>query len=142
MGLIAHYRNKADTWYWRARYWWMDTTAGAEAHAVAFVLSVLVLVYQIAKMAFVGLMPQPQGAPQQSIVWWVVQLIIAVVSAILSYALRPKPPKTPDPKIQGPQVEDGITVDNYYGTHWHEDEAMPAWDVVGKKKIKQKGGKK
>jgi heme/copper-type cytochrome/quinol oxidase subunit 2 len=130
---------RLDTWYWRARYWWMDTEQGATAHVVTFVLCALVTVAQVARLAATALHPAPQ---QQAVVWWVVQLIIVVIGAILSFVLRPKAPKTKEPEQQGPTVEDGITFDNFYGTHWHEDQAMPEWQVVGKKKIKAKAGKK
>lgn len=137
MGLIDYARRKAGIWYWRARYWWMDTDSGREARVVAFAALLLLSAVAIVRTA---LQPVPPAEPQQALVWWA-QLLIAVVSMALSLMLRPKMPKQPEPKFQGPQVEDGLIVDNYYGTHWHEDEAMLAWAVTGKQKIKGKGKK-
>lgn len=136
--LIRRLPRRLDTWYWRARYWWMDTEQGITARVCAFVLCVLLTVAQMARLGAAALHPPAQ---QHAIAWWVVQLIIVVIGAILSFVLRPKVPKTPEPEQQGPTVEDGITFDNFYGTHWHEDQAMPEWQVVGKKKIKGKGKK-
>lgn len=74
--------------------------------------------------------------------WWVVQIAIAIIAAVLSYALRPKIPKTPAPQVEGPTVEDGLCVDDHFGEVWVEPQLL-AWRVVATQKIKSKtGGKK
>lgn len=147
MGLIKHSRlrdriaYKCDTWYWRARYWWMDTRGGAEAHVVAFCLALFVVIAQLVRMSVAALLPPPPGEPAKAVYWWVIQIIIAVVAAIISYALRPKI-ETQQPKdADGPTTEDGQAVVRYWGTHWIKDEFLLAWKVVGRDPIYGEGGK-
>lgn len=127
---------------WRLRYWWLDTESGAHAHVGAFVAALLVLVYQVFKMALVAVLPPAAGAPEHAIIWWVVQLIIAIISAILSYVLRPKTPQQPEAKQDGPTVEDGVAVDDHFGEVWITQPHLLAWRKVGTENIKSKGGKK
>lgn len=149
MGLIDRRRwserieRRVDDVRWRARYWWLDTAEGARAHVVVFVLAALLLAYQLGKMALAAVLPQlqPVAVPQQAVVWWVVQLVIAVVAAALSYALRPKPQKAPEQEFQGPTVEDGVCVDDRFGEAWINDEHILAWKIVGTRKITQRGKK-
>lgn len=133
-------------WRWRVRYWWMDTESGAHWNVVAFCLALLVLLWELVRMTVAALQPMlaPPGAvhEQKAVVWWVVQLIIALVAAILSYALRPKIPKTPAPQQKGPTVEDGLCVDDHFGEVRINDEHVLAWKVVRTEKIKSKTGKK
>ena len=142
MGLTERARYRLDDWSWRLRYWWLDTESGARAHVGMFVVSLLVLAYQIAKLALAALLPPPPGEPAKAIYWWVVQLIIAIVSAILSYMLRPKTPKQAESDPKGPTVEDGLCVDDHFGTVVVQRPHMLTWKVVRKQKIKQKTGKK
>ncbi|VFR54791.1 Phage protein [plant metagenome] len=74
-----------------------------------------------------------------------VQLAILVVSALISYATRPKP-TTPAPSAFGdndfPQAEEGTPHCVIFGDVWVED-----WMVLGlgnyrTQAIKKKGGKK
>lgn len=135
-------RARYDDAVWRLRYWWLDTESGAHAHVTAFVAALLVLVYQVFKMALVAVLPPPPGAPQESIIWWVVQLIIAIISAVLSYVLRPKTPQQPEAKQDGPTVEDGRAVDDHFGEVWITEPHLMAWKKMGTENIKSKGGKK
>lgn len=73
--------------------------------------------------------------------WWVVQLIIAIVAAIISYALMPKPEPPKPTEGDGPTVEDGRAVLIVDGPYWIDDEFILANKVVGKVPIKS-GGKK
>lgn len=127
---------------WRLRYWWLDTESGARAHVGAFVAALLVLVYQVFKMALVAVLPPPSGESEKAVVWWVVQLIIAIVSAILSYVLRPKVPEQKEAKQDGPTVEDGVAVDDHFGEVWITQPHLLAWKKMGTENIKSKGGKK
>jgi hypothetical protein len=131
---------------WRVRYWWMDTESGAHWNVVAFCLSALGLLWELVRMTVAALQPMlsPPGVvhEQKAFYWWVVHLIIAIVAAVLSYALRPKIPKTPPAKVQGPTVEDGLCVDDDFGEVWKDPQIL-AWKVVKTEKIKSKtGGKK
>lgn len=127
---------------WRLRYWWLDTDSGAHAHVGAFVAALLVLAYQVFKMALVAVLPPPADAPHTMPVWWVVQLIIAIISAILSYVLRPKVPEQKEAKQDGPTVEDGVAVDDHFGEVWITQPHLLAWKKMGTENIKSKGGKK
>ncbi|MGB3393255.1 MAG: hypothetical protein WA956_05555 [Stenotrophomonas sp.] len=145
MGLSLHLLERARyrlaDWNWRVRYWWLDTESGAQAHAVAFVLSLLSLAYQMVRLALAALLPRPEGQ-QHAIIWWVAYIIVAVVSAVISYALRPKMPKQADPDHKGPTVDDGLCVDDRFGTVEVNQPHMLAWKVVRKEKIRAKAGKK
>ena len=142
MALTARLRKRIGVWEWRLRYWWLDTESGRHAHAVTFALALLVFVLQIVRMAVAALQPAPPPAEQKAVVWWVVQLIIALVAAIVSYVLRPRLPPTPTPKQESPTVEDGLCVDDHFGEVWIDKPALLAWKVVRTEKIKSKGGKK
>lgn len=74
--------------------------------------------------------------------WWIVQLAVMLVSAYISYAMRPKvePPKPQEADV--PTVEDGQAVKHHFGTVWISDEYVLAWKMMGTKAIKTKGGKK
>ena len=77
----------------------------------------------------------------KAIYWWVVQLIIAIIAAVVSYALAPKAPKQPDQKIKGPTVEDGLCVNDRFGTVVVKSPHLVAWVVTKIEKIKSKGKK-
>lgn len=126
----------------RLRYWYLDTDAGRRAQLWAFAGALLVLLVQIVRMVVAAAFPEARPAPVQAVAWWVVQLIIAVVSALISYALRPKvePPKPAEADM--PTTEDGRAVPEAHGTVWIEDEFMLAYKVVGRVPIKEKAGKK
>lgn len=126
----------------RARYWYLDTDAGKRAQVAVFATSVVLLIAQIVWLSVSAVIATRSETPV-SASWpvWVVQLIIAVISAIISYALRPKiePPKPGE--MNSPTVEDGRAIPEVHGTVWIEDEFLLAWKVVGRVPIKT-GGKK
>lgn len=141
MGLIVKkWRYKIALHWLRLRYWWLDTEAGKRAHVWAFVASLLLAVVLFMRMAVLAVVTPPEA---RQAIWpvWVVQLIIAVISAVISYALRPKiePPKPAEATT--PTVEDGRAVPEVHGTCWIEDEFILAHKVVGRVPIKT-GGKK
>lgn len=143
MGLIAPIRRLHYVWSWRLRYWWLDTPAGERAHYWALGFSLVVFTVQVVRLCVAAALPGPHDAPVQSVIhWWVVQLIIAVVLTVVSYALRPKvePPKPQD--AQAPTVEDGQAVKHHFGTVWIGDEFVLAWKMMGRIPIKSGGGKK
>lgn len=133
---------RVDNLKWRWRYWYMDTPGGKEFQTAGFVLCALLAMYEVVRMALATMMPVHQEHTQKAVIWWVVQLIVMIVSMILSYVMRPKPPKMPEQKIDSPTVEDGVVVDDHFGEVWKEDEHILAWKVTKTEKIKSKGGKK
>lgn len=140
MGLMRALQRWRYVYGWRLRYWWLDTKQGEEMHWALVVVSAIVIVYQVARMALVALAP-PQVTEQKAVYWWVIQLIIMIVAAAIAYAMRPKPevpkPASGDP----PTTEDGQYVKDYLGTCWVDNFFILAWKVVGTVPIKSKGGK-
>lgn len=145
MGLMAaippRWRAYAGLQALRLRYWYLDTDAGRHAQLWAFAGALLVLLVQIVRVVVAAAFPEARPAPAQAIPWWVVQLIIAVVSALISYALRPKVEAPKPAEADMPTTEDGRAVPEAHGTVWIEDEFMLAYKVVGRVPIKS-GGKK
>lgn len=148
MGLIARAR-LAERWqarlalyHLRLRYWYLDTESGRRAQLWGFAVALLVLLVQVVRVVVAALYPPARPQPAEAVVWWVVQLIIAVVSALISYALRPKvePPKPAE--VNTPTTEDGRAIPEVHGTCWIEDEFLLAWKIVGRDPIKTSGGKK
>ena len=146
MGLMAaipaRWRAYAGLQALRLRYWYLDTDAGRQAQLWAFAGALLAMVVQIVRMAVAALSPAAQEGPVQAPYWWVVQLVIAIISAVISYALRPKlePPKPGE--ADTPTVEDGRAVPEVHGTCWIQDEFLLAYKVVGRVPIRTGGGKK
>lgn len=142
MGLIDRGRRLHYVWTWRMRYWWLDTPAGAQARVGALALGVFVVIVQLIRMAVAALTPAPVGEPVKAVYWWVVQLIILVVSMAVSYALRPKVENPKPASGDAPTTEDGQAVKDHFGTCWVEDEFLLAWKMMGTDPIRSRGGKK
>lgn len=144
MGLIARSQHRLGVWRWRARYWWMDTRGGEMARVALFCLMVFVAVCELIKMFIAGATPPQPGevVVQKAIYWWVVQLIIAIVAAVVSYAMRPKPKPPQAQKNEAPSTEDGQSVVHHGGTCWVGDEFIQVWKPLKPVPIKSKSGKK
>ena len=71
-----------------------------------------------------------------------VQIAILVVSALISHANRPKPPKVQPGKVETPVAEEGKSVRKVYGTVWIDDPQVLGFKTVGRDAIRTKGGKK
>ncbi|WEN13706.1 hypothetical protein PY254_10655 [Rhodanobacter sp. AS-Z3] len=140
MGLILRGRHRCNVWSWRLRYWWMDTHAGQQAHIAVLCLAALVVVGQMVHLGIAALHPAPV-TEQHSVIWWVVYLIVMLVAAAVSYAMRPKAENTKPTEQSGPTTEDGQSVMRFWGTHWIDDEFLLAWKIVGRDPIKASGGK-
>lgn len=143
MGLMRTLQRWRYVYGWRLRYWWMDTDRGMETRISICVLFGLVALVQCVRLTLIATLPMRGApAPQHAVYWWVVQLIILVVSAIISYALRPKvePPKPAE--TNPPSVEDGQMVVDVLGTCWVPDTFLLAWKPMGVVPIKASGGKK
>lgn len=132
-------------WGWRLRYWWMDTEDGKKAHLWVFSIALLVTLGQVARLSALAVMEitAPPGEPVMAIADWIVYLIILVISAAVSYALRPKPENAKPQDYESPTTTDGTPVIDYFGTCWvdHEDQFLLAWKITGRDPIKSKGGK-
>jgi uncharacterized membrane protein len=74
-----------------------------------------------------------------------VQIGLLIVSAIVQYALAPKPPK-PKPAslqdVQAPVAEEGKPVPVVFGTVWQAGPTVCWYGDLKSKAIKKKGGKK
>jgi hypothetical protein len=73
---------------------------------------------------------------------FVIQLVIMIVSALISYALAPKPKDAEVAKANVPVAEEGKGIERVYGTVWFEDPYMLGFKQLGTIPIKAKGGKK
>lgn len=71
-----------------------------------------------------------------------VQIAILVVSALISYATRPKPQKVQPGKVETPVVEEGKPIRKVYGTVWIDDPQVLGFKRIGTDRIQSKGGKK
>lgn len=140
--LSERFQARVALYHLRLRYWYLDTDAGRRAQLWGFAASLLVVLVQLVRMVVVALYPPARPEPAEAVVWWVVQLIIAVISAVISYAMRPKvePPKPTE--ADTPTTEDGRAIPEVHGTCWIEDEFLLAWKIVGRDPIKTSGGKK
>jgi hypothetical protein len=86
--------------------------------------------------------PEDPNEPVKAVAQIVWQIAILILSAIISYALRPKP-KVPEPgKMNVPIVEDGTSIRKIYGAIWIDDSIVLAFKPMGTIPIKAKGGKK
>jgi predicted ABC-type exoprotein transport system permease subunit len=132
--------NRAHTCFFRLRYWWLDTRRGEQARIALFALAFIVALIALIRMPLAA--SASPLAPAQAIFPLVVQLIIALVMAVISYATRPKPQKPTPQAAAAPTTEDGLAAKHYFGTCWVTDEFLLAWKLVGTESIKSKGGKK
>lgn len=106
-----------------------------------YCLQLLILIAAVAAIAFRDSMPRrPPGA--LGVYQWVIQLIIVIISALISYAMRPKVPDPTFAEAVAPTAEDGKSKVRIYGTVWTEDENICAWKKDGTEDIYPKGGKK
>lgn len=143
MGLIARIRHRVGyVWYWRLRYWWLDTRQGMQARLTLAVLGLIGIIGMSVRLFFVTRAPALPGQPRQAIVWVVVYLIIALLVAVIALATMPKPkPPTPQ-KANTPTTEDGQSVQDHFGTFWVDDSFILAWKQMGTEAIQTSGGKK
>lgn len=142
MGLIARIRRLHYVYSWRLRYWWLDTRGGEVAHWIMAGVFGMVALVQLLHIAMGIGHPNAQEPVQAIWPYWVIQLIIALVSAAISYAMAPKqePPK-PQSK-DAPTTDDGQSAKHHFGTVIVTDEFLLAWRMTGTTPIKTGGGKK
>lgn len=73
---------------------------------------------------------------------FLIQLAIMIVSALISYALAPKPKDAEVAKANVPVAEEGKGIERVYGTVWFDDPFILGFKQLGTIPIKAKGGKK
>ena len=92
-------------------------------------------------------MPHPVSAiqPQLAVINFIIQIIILVVSAVISYAMTPKP-KPPKPAALAdfdlPTAEEGRAIPVVFGTVWIKGPNVLWYGALRSTAIKAKGGKK
>ncbi len=128
---------------WVLRYWLLDKHH-ERLRLPAFALANLVLTIAVLS-GVLSLHDQAvDGVPvAKAVVNIWIQLAIMVISALISYAMRPKVegPKPQESTI--PQVQDGKSIVRIYGTVWVDDSIILAWSTkIPPEPIKKKGGKK
>lgn len=84
------------------------------------------------------------GPEQPTITAWVfwAQLAILVVSAVVAYAMRPKPQVPQPAERQSPEVEDGTAIREVFGDVWITNPTELLWKALPEIPIRKKGGKK
>jgi uncharacterized membrane protein len=89
--------------------------------------------------------PGPGGEPVLAVVNFWVQLVIMIVSALISYALAPKPPQ-PKPAsltdFDAPTAEEGRPIPVVFGTVWIKGPNVLWYGDLRSVPIRKKGGKK
>lgn len=70
-----------------------------------------------------------------------VQLILFVVSTIVSYLLQPKPAKPPPGRVDVPTVEEGRKIGVLFGSRWIKGPHVFWWGDIRTTPVKAKGGK-
>lgn len=145
--VIGAFRRKWHLACWLLRYWVLDkyheqarmvALAGATVVVVLSAWGVLGGAWQPRATAAGGDIPPAV----QAVVWWA-YLIMLVVSAVIAWALAPKP-ETPKP-VEGktPVVKDGKAIVRIYGEEWIDDSGIAApFGDVDPEPIRKKAGKK
>jgi hypothetical protein len=101
---------------------------------------VALIVYEHAQPTVVAV--AGQAPPAEAYIQLIYQLIVMVIAALISYALRPKPKDQEAIKASVPVVEDGKGIVEIFGTVWIEDPILLGFKQMGSIPIKAKGGKK
>lgn len=70
-----------------------------------------------------------------------VNLILFVISAIVSYLLQPKPPNAAPGKVEIPTAEEGRKIGVLFGSRWIKGPHIFWWGDIRTTPIKSKGGK-
>lgn len=107
------------------------------AAAAILVGATVGLVAELAPPATVDGLPVAQGVFN---IW--IYVAVMLVSALVSYALRPKVKSPEQAKPQTPVAIDGRSIRRTYGEIWHTDPQVIGYKQMGTQPIKAKGGKK
>lgn len=79
---------------------------------------------------------------RQAYIQWIVQIVVMIAAALISYAMRPKQKDPEIAKANVPVVEDGKGIVRIYGSVWIDDSIVLGFKQTGTTPIKAKGGKK
>lgn len=118
-------------WGWRLRYFWLDTKAGMRCRWGLAAVLCLWAAWQAVSAARGWAADEPVQA------FWV-QIVIMIVSILISYALTPKTPDSVDQPGQAPRVEDGAGVRMVFGEVWITDPMVIGWRKMGTQTIRGK----
>lgn len=131
---------------WMLRYWLLDKHRRAIALLVCYVSGMASVA---CACAIAWLLTRPpnlvNGVPIAradggiSLIYLVVVMLVA---AVISYAMRPKPEPAKPVEGKQPEVKDGKAARRLYGTGWTDDSAILAWKNLDPEPIRKKGGKK
>lgn len=116
---------------WRVRYALLDTPAGRH---LCIAMAVVVAAFG-AWQFYAATRAYAAGEPLMS--FWV-QVVLFVVSALISYALTPKQPDSADQVVEAPRVKDGGGVRMVFGEVWITDPDIIGWRKMGTKTIRGK----
>ena len=138
---LSHVQRKLQWAEWQLRYWVLDKYH-ERLRGSAFMLSVATTAGLSAYVIFrISVSPEMQdGQPVRAVINIWVYLAWMVVSALLSYTLRPKI-KPPEPKdAESPTADEGGAAVRVYGDEWLPGVWL-GWRKLGRDPIR-KGGKK
>lgn len=116
---------------WRLRYALLDTPAGRHVCIAAAVVIAAFGAWQF----FAAMRAYAAGEPVQA--FWV-EVVLFVVSVLISYALTPKQPDAADQVVEAPRVKDGGGVRMVFGEVWITDPDIIGWRKMGTKTIRGK----
>ncbi len=114
------------------------------SRAFALVAAVLLVSASVTFVAIDASRPLQVGGLDVALGWvnFVWQLVAMIASALISYALRPKPKEPEVVKANIPVAEDGKGIEIVFGEVWIEDPFILGFKQLGQIPIKAKGGKK
>lgn len=130
-------------WYWRSRYLLLDTKVGVVTAVLAGIVSISAgtAAAMTGYMLHTRLPAAPQVGPVKAEITLAAYLIIMIVSAIISYALTPKPKDQKPQSAEAPQTEDGLDIPVVFGEVWIDDSAVLGWKTMGTDKIRRSSKK-
>lgn len=126
---------------WRLRYWWLDTRNGLITRYALAVMALIFVMGDAVYLVVKAQQPVPAGQPRESIIWFVVYLIVALVVAAIAIATMPHPKGQQPTQASTPTTTDGQQVVDAFGTVWTDDSFILAWKQMGTEAIKASGGK-
>ena len=138
MVVMTRIRKRAIWLGWRLRYWalWKYRKWALAGALTAGMIALVQLIVACNR-------PPPGDVRLAYDPWTIVYIILLIISMIISYANRPKPPDDPTPgTANAPQVKDGAAVCRIYGTVWFDDSVVLGWRQEGVSAIETSGGKK
>jgi len=106
--------------------------------------AILAAVIIVAGMALDQVLPPIELPPGTQVAFWQ-YIIVLVISALVSYALAPKPTQPPKPSLEDfdfPTAEEGRPIPVVFGTAWISGPNILWYGDLDTTAIRVKGGKK